>query len=242
MSSLIRLNKYISECGICSRRKADEHIHAGHIIVNNEKAEVGQKVDPEKDIVMFEGKKVICGAEDLVYYALNKPRGVISTASDEKARKSVTDLVPREPRVFPVGRLDKDSEGLMILTNDGELTQILTHPSGKHEKEYYVKGISQKGHEINMANLTKRFVNGISIEGKLMKADRVEEGHESPGFKHFSFNMTIHTGYNRQVRKMCDKIGLEVTKLRRIRIGKLKLESLNLLTGEYAIIKKEDII
>ena len=239
---MIRLNKYISECGICSRRKADEYICAGKVLVNREKALVGQKIDPKKDKIVFEGKQVLQATEGFVYYALYKPRSIISTASDEKSRKSVTDLVPKEPRVFPVGRLDKDSEGLILLTNDGELTQELTHPSSGHEKEYFVKGTSQKGHEVNIENLTKRFINGISIEGKVMKADKVSEGHESLGFKHFYFNVVIHTGYNRQIRKMCDKIGLEVTKLKRVRIGKLKLDDLNLASGDYKSVRKEDII
>ena len=239
---MIRLNKYLSDSGLCSRRKADEYIASGKVNVNGEKAIVGQKIDPEKDEVVFEGKVISKSDANFVYYALNKPRGIISTASDEVGRKAVTDLVPKEQRVFPVGRLDKESEGLIILTNDGELTQKLTHPSSEHEKEYFVKSISQKGHEVTIENLTKRFLNGISIEGRLMKADKVLEGHESPGLKHFSFSVVIHTGYNRQIRKMCDKIGLEVTKLKRTRVGKLKLDDLDIAPSEYKIVKKEDII
>ena len=239
---MIRLNKYISDCGICSRRKADEYISSGKVSINGQLAIVGQKVDPEKDDVLLDGKSIVKCEGDLVYYALNKPRGIISTASDENNRKAITDLVPKEPRVFPVGRLDKDSEGLILLTNDGDLTQKLTHPSSEHEKEYFVKGVSQKGHEVSIENLTKRFLNGISIEGRLMKADGVEEGHESPGLKHFSFVVVIHTGYNRQIRKMCDKIGLEVTKLKRVRVAKLKLDDLDIGPGEYKIVKKDDIV
>jgi pseudouridine synthase len=238
----VRLNKYLSECEICSRRKADEHILAGKVFVNDKKADLGQKIDPKTDRVEFNGEPVEKNNIEFIYYALNKPRGVISTASDEIKRKSVIDFVPKERRVYPVGRLDKDSEGLILLTNDGELTQELTHPSSQHEKEYFVKAVCQKGKEVSIANLTKRFLNGISVEGKIMKADKVGEGHESPDLRHFSFLVTIHTGYNRQIRKMCDKIGLEVIKLKRVRIGKLKLSDLNLEPGEYKAIKKEEII
>lgn len=238
----VRLNKYISDCGICSRRKADEHILAGKVTVNGGKASLGQKIDPDEDEVKLDSQIIKKNAAGYVYYALNKPRGVISTALDEIKRKSVIDFVPKEPRVYPVGRLDKDSEGLILLTNDGELTFDLTHPSSEHEKEYFVKGVCQRGHEVSIDNLAKRFLNGISIEGNIMKADKIEEGHESPGLRHFSFLVTIHTGYNRQIRKMCDKIGLEVIKLKRVRIGKLTLDSLDIAPGDYKEIKKSDIL
>ena len=242
MADLIRLNKFISESGICSRRKADEHILAGKVFVNEKRGETGQKIDPDNDKVVLYGKTVNPPEAGLVYYALYKPRGVISTASDESGRKSVIDLVPKEPRVYPVGRLDKDSEGLMILTNDGELTQKITHPSSEHEKEYFVCATAQKGQDVSFDNFAKRFLNGISIDGQIMKADKVESSQTTQNRKQFYFNITIHTGFNRQIRRMCDKIGLEVTKLKRIRIGKLTLDSLNLSSGDYEKINKIDII
>lgn len=242
MADLTRLNKFISDSGICSRRKADEHILAGKVLVNGKRGETGQKIDSDKDEVMFDNKLITKPETGLIYYALYKPRGVISTASDESGRKSVIDLVPKDPRVYPVGRLDKDSEGLMILTNDGELTQKITHPSSEHEKEYFVMATAQKGQDISFDNFAKRFLNGISIDGQLMKADKVESSQTSQNKKHFYFNITIHTGFNRQIRRMCDKIGLEVTKLKRIRIGKLTLDSLNLSSGDFEEINRSDII
>jgi len=242
MSELIRLNKYLSESGICSRRKADEHILAGLVLVNGKRGELGQKINSEKDNVTIDGKEINNIRKKFVYYALYKPIGVISTASDEAGRKSTIDLVPKNPRVYPVGRLDKNSEGLIILTNDGELTQKITHPSYEHEKEYFVIATAQKGKDLGFENISKRFLNGISIEGQLMKADKITNCQESQNKHKFYFNIIIHTGFNRQIRKMCDKIGLEVTKLKRIRIGKLTLDKLNLSAGDYEIIKRHDIM
>lgn len=236
----IRLNKFLSDSGVCSRRKADEHILAGKVLVNGEKAEVGQKIDPDQDQVTIGGQTIEKRIDKCVYYALNKPRGVISTASDEKGRQSVLDLVPKNPRVFPVGRLDKESEGLIILTNDGELTNILTHPSYKHEKEYVVTVSCRKNHVLGVEQIESQLKKGFMIDGNLMKADiaKVSIIHNT----RYLILLTIHTGYNRQIRKMCDKMGLEVLKLKRTRIGELKLEDLDIEVGEYKVIKKNDVI
>lgn len=236
---LIRLNKFLSDQGICSRRAADEHILAGKVLVNGKKASLGQKIDPEKQKVVFDGQEIGSAKENKVYYAVYKPRGVVSTTNDEMNRRSVVDLVPKELRVYPVGRLDKDSEGLIILTNDGELTNLLTHPKNEHEKEYEVLVSSIKYQVLSIKEAEKQLLKGLNIEGKLMKADSVKVSliHDTK----YLIQMVIHTGYNRQIRKMCDKIGLEVLKLKRIRIKNLSLDKLNIKPGEYRTIKKEDI-
>lgn len=243
----MRLNKFLSQSGLFSRRSADEAINNGDIFVNSNVAILGQQIDPAADKVCYQDKQVKI-EKNKVYYALYKPKGVISTASDELNRQTVLDFVPKKPHVYPVGRLDEDSEGLIILTNDGELTQKLTHPGFEHEKEYEVQ-IKHQTSNIKMINqevknIKERFEDGLLIDGKLMKADRVLSFQElSPHvFRLFTFNVVLHTGYNRQIRKMCAKIGLEVLGLKRIRIGKLKLSNLKLKPGEYKETSRCDII
>lgn len=241
---MIRLNKYISDAGICSRRKADEHILAGDVTVNGVvSSELGVRIDPDQDIVEFQGK-VVRSDTEFVYYVLNKPKGVVSTASDENGQKTVIDLVPKNPRVYPVGRLDKDTVGLIILTNDGDLTKELTHPSYGHQKKYEVWVQISKTIVRNKSEIEKFIVQklkaGLLIDGKPMKADSAEFTLRTSNSG--VLTITIHTGYNRQVRKMCAKIGLEVTRLTRIGLGKLELSSLDLKMGEYKKITKAEII
>ena len=173
-----RLNKFLSERGICSRRKADEHILAGDIKINGEIVkELGTKIDELTDSVEF-CDKVITEKPEYIYYALNKPRGVVSTADDELDRQTVTDLVPKEPRVYPVGRLDTESEGLIILTNDGELTQEITHPSFEHSREYRVESRImnyESGIKVHSEQIISRLSKGIVIDGKLMKVDEMSQ-------------------------------------------------------------------
>lgn len=239
----IRINKFISDSGLMSRRKADEAISNGDIEINGQiVTELGTKVDSEKDIVKFNGR-IVSVASRIVYYAVYKPNGVISTARDEQGRQSITDLVPKFPRVYPVGRLDAYSEGLMILTNDGDLTQKLTHPSFEHEKEYEVTthiSNDELRYNVNLIGyLKKSFMDGLQIEGKLMKGDKIFIKEDDKSLK---LDLVLHTGYNRQIRKMCAQIGLAVSKIKRIRIGKLNLHSLNLKPGDYKEIGKSQII
>lgn len=237
---LIRLNKFLSDQGICSRRAADEHILAGKVLVDGEKASLGQKIDPEKQKVVFDGQEIGSAKENKVYYAIYKPRGVVSTTNDEMNRRSVVDLVPKELRVYPVGRLDRDSEGLIILTNDGELAQKLTHPSFQHEKEYFTEvRIQNSGYSLNTKDIEKNLIEGIVIEGKLMKMKKIKLTKLNS--ESWILNCVLTTGYNRQIRKMCAKIGLEVLRLKRTRIANLRLNDLNIKPGEYRTIKKEDI-
>lgn len=237
----IRLNKFLSEAGVASRRHSDDLISAGKVKVNNEIIkELGTKIDPDKDSIFVEGKLV--KPQSPVYYALYKPVGVLSTAQDELGREAVVDLVPKAPPVYPVGRLDEMSEGLIILTNDGKLTQELTHPSHEHEKEYEVKARAKNQElRITAKQIQEQFEHGLEIEGKQMKADNVSNfDFRTSGL--VTFQVTLHTGYNRQIRMMCDKIGLEVTRLKRTRIAKLKLADLSLEPGQFKKITKDQIL
>lgn len=236
----MRINKFLSEAGICSRRKADELILAGKVTRNGQIIkELGIQVDPKIDKITVDGQ--ICQLHTkTVYYALYKPKGVVSTSSDEKGRESVIDLVPPIPKVYPIGRLDMYSEGLMILTNDGELTQKLTHPSFEHDKEYEV--IVNPEQWVRSQDIKEKFEKGLLIENVLMKAFDVKISTSTHDSRCITIKLVLRTGYNRQIRKMCDKIGLKVLALKRIRIGKLKLVDLHLKPGEYKEIRKTDIV
>jgi len=236
-----RLNKYLANSGFCSRREADNFIAAGKGKVNGIAVpELGTKVDPEKDIIEFNSKTIKPSVE-FIYYALNKPYSVVSTAKAQDGEKTVLDFVPASPRVYPVGRLDKNSKGLIILTNDGELTKELTHPSFEHQKHYRVSVQRRKiEDESDIKKITEKFTKGIEIDGKIMKADSVVV--ESLGTRLLSLDIILHTGYNRQIRKMCAKIGLEIRSLVRTKIGKLSLDELSLKSGEYKLISKKDIV
>lgn len=234
----IRLNKFLSSAGLCSRRKSDGLIQAGEIRVNGKVAVLGDSVDPEKDEVVYR-KELVKMDSELVYFALYKPKGVITAASDDLGRKTVLDFMPKSPRVFPVGRLDYDSEGLLILTNDGELSQELSHPSFEHTKEYLVvvdKHLSKKDFSL----MKSQFENGLLIDNLNMKADSITLVNKDE--KNTSFKMELHTGYNRQIRKMCGKINLSIKKLVRTKVGKVRLSSLAIKPGQFCKLKKDDIL
>jgi len=238
----VRINKFIADAGICSRRQADEHIRCGDVLVNGEPAALGMTIDPATDQVTVCGKPLSAEPEQLVYYALYKPKGVISTASDPHGRPTVTDLVPDSPRVYPVGRLDLNSEGLILLTNDGQLAHKLMHPSFEHEKEYEVlvhcppAGLDGDG-------IVSTFTEDIEADGELLRADQVSVGDVSQRDENTALlRIILHTGYNRQIRRMCEAVGLSVIKLRRVRIGKLQLERLGLKPGEYQRIDKSALL
>lgn len=240
----IRLNKFLADAGICSRRKADECILIGDVTINGiDIRSLGTKIDPDKDIVTFQGNAVKLDNKH-VYFALNKPKGIISSASDDKGRKTVLDFVPKTPRVYPIGRLDENSEGLMILTNDGVLTQKLTHPSFEHKKTYEIIAKIVNNELKNTANAEKRIKkmmeSGIRIDGKLMRADEVIAIPLNE-FK-LTITLVLHTGFNHQIRRMCSKVGLEVLKLVRTKIGDLSLADLDLKSGECREITLDQIL
>ena len=215
----IRISKYLSEQGIMSRRTADEEISAGRVSVNGKTAELGQKIDPGSDVVTYKGKPV-GGEVRKVCIMLNKPRGYITTMEDERGRKCVADLVSDVGvRVYPIGRLDRDSEGLLLLTNDGELANMLTHPKYHKPKVYTVK-VRGEVDEKTIERLGRPF----NIDGYITKPAEVKKLGEADGIT--SLSIRLFEGRNRQIRKMCDKCSLEVAELRRISIGEIRLGEL----------------
>lgn len=220
----IRLQKYLAECGVASRRKSEELIAAGKVKVNGKLACIGDKVNPKSDKVTVSGKRVKA-VNKSVYLMLNKPRGFITTMKDEKDRKCVSELVKDVgTRVYPVGRLDRESEGLLIMTNDGDFANALTHPS-KHVPKTYRVTIRP---EITKEQL-KIFADGMEIEGKkTLPADiKVLEEQENRTV----VEVTIYEGRNRQIRRMFEALGIEVARLKRIKVGNLKLGMLK--QGSY---------
>ena len=205
----VRLQKVLAQAGLGSRRVCDDLIAARRVRVNGEVARLGRRVDPEVDVVEFDGARIGVKA-GLVHYLLNKPAGVITTASDPQGRPTVIDLVPAEPRVFPVGRLDGDSEGLLLLTNDGDLTHQLTHPSFGVDKEYLVE-VEGAPHRGALARLRE----GVELDDGVTAPAKVAQLDDR------LLRITIHEGRNRQVRRMCDAVGFPVVRLVRTRIGPL---------------------
>lgn len=224
-----RVQKFLSEQGVASRRKAEEFIKSGQVLINGRKAKLGDKVDPTKDEVKVYGKLVRAEAQK-IYLALNKPKGYVVSKRDPQGRKTVFSLLPEEIRtkVWNVGRLDFDTEGLLILTNDGELTQKLAHPKYEHDKEYEVStDITPTKDQL------KALREGVEIAtGLTYPAEITSRGN--------TVHITIHEGKKRQVRRMFDTVGLGVKNLKRVRIGKLTLP--NIPAGEYATVTFEDII
>lgn len=224
-----RLQKFISQAGVASRRHAEDLIQNGKVKVNGQVVrELGTKIDPGKDKIEVSGKKI--GLQKLVYLVLNKPKRYVTTRHDPEGRKTVYGLFPVELRnvVWPVGRLDFNTEGLLIFTNDGELTQALTHPSKEHEKEYEV--VVNK--ELSAGRIEK-IRNGMMIDGKMTAPTKIRVDGTT-------VYLTIHEGWNRQIRKMFGAFGYTVQNLKRIRIGKLRLNDLQL--GQYKFIEKKDLV
>lgn len=212
-----RVQKLLSAAGLCSRRAAEAYIAAGRVTVNGRPAGLGDKADPGRDQVCLDGKRLPRAAER-VYLLLNKPRGYVTTLCDEKGRKTAAELVRGcGARVYPVGRLDLDSEGLLIMTNDGALAQRLTHPSHEAEKTYHVW---VRGSEEAAARLSEI----RNLEGEPIRPARVET--LECGGRTMCLAVTIHEGKNRQVRRMCAACGLTVERLRRVREHTLELGSL----------------
>lgn len=211
----VRLQKFMADCGVASRRKSEELIEAGKVKVNGHTARIGDKIDPKKELVTVGGKK-INKVDKLYYIMLNKPRGYLTTVSDEFGRKTVMDLVDIKARVYPVGRLDKDSEGLLLLTNDGAFANLLTHPKHSFAKVYRVTVRPAVSDEI-----LDELRNGIEIDGRKTAPCDVSVITEEEGRVVLEF--ILREGRNRQIRKMCEAVGLEVARLKRVAIGPVKL-------------------
>ena len=219
-----RLQKYISECGFASRRKAEDLILSGKVSVNGEVIkELGTKVN-DSDLVMIDNQ--ILKKQEHSYYLLNKPRGVISSVSDDKGRKTVCDLVKSDKKVFPVGRLDYDTTGIIILTNDGELSNILTHPSRDVSKEYYakVRGFFKKEDAVKLSSGV--LLNGKKTKKAVFKLDKYDKKSDSSYVK-----VIITEGRNHQVKDMFNLFNYDVLKLKREKYAFLDLSGLK--SGEY---------
>lgn len=223
----VRLQKVLAQAGLGSRRVCEDLIERRRVRVNGEVADLGRRVHPDVDIVEVDGAQI--GVRPgLVHYLLNKPAGVITTASDTHGRPTVVDLVPAEPRVFPVGRLDADTEGLLLLTNDGDLTHRLTHPSYGVDKEYLVEvdGNPHRG-------VVRRLREGVELD------DGVTAPAKVAVLGDHLLRITIHEGRNRQVRRMCEAVGTPVVRLVRTRIGPLTDRTLK--PGEWRPLTQDEV-
>jgi len=223
---LMRLQKFLSEAGICSRRKGETYIQAGLVRVNDTVVtELGTKVDPEKDRIEFKGRAVTL-KNDSVYIVLNKPKGYVTSCS-QPGDKTVMDLIKVPQRIYPVGRLDKDSTGLLILTNDGSLHHRLSHPSFDHEKEYDVT-VSKPITDGALNNISK----GLPMMGTKTRPAEIKK--ISPR----RFHIVLKEGKNRQIRRMVRKVGNHVTRLKRIRISNIVLRRLSV--GDWRYLTEEE--
>lgn len=212
----IRIQKALSECGITSRRKAEELIKQNLVSVNGKTAKIGDKVDLSRDKISVDGKLVACEVKKY-YIMLHKPRGFVSTMNDEFGRKCVADLVRDVPaKIYPVGRLDKDSEGLLLMTNDGDFSNAILHPSRHVEKKYRVT-VKPKANEKQLVELS----SGMEIDGYKTEPARITVLKDAED--RTVLEVIIKEGRNRQIRKMCEQVGLNVARLKRISIGQLKL-------------------
>ena len=224
---LIRLQKYLSRAGVCSRRKGEEYIQEGRVTVNGiVVTRLGTKVDPANDLIRWDGKLVHLHQEH-IYIALNKPEGVVSSC-DHPGEKTVVDLVHANQRVVPVGRLDKDTSGLLLMTNDGQMHHKLTHPSFDHEKEYEVtvdKNITD--------GALSKLARGLLLKGRRTRPAKVKRR------SHRQFRITLQEGRNRQIRRMVRKVGCQVVQLSRIRIACIRLGALE--PGQWRYLEEAEV-
>lgn len=226
-----RLQKVIANRGVCSRRKAEQLILEGKVVVNGEVVrELGTKVS-EKDTIEVFGN--ILEKVQPVYFLLNKPRGVVTTVSDDKKRKTVIDLIETEERIYPIGRLDYDTTGVLLLTNDGEFANLMMHPSKQIEKVYVAK-LNKTIHKEELVKLKQ----GIMIDHVKVKADRIKLRKVNADGTCI-VELTIHEGKNHQVKKMFESVGFLVDKLRRERVGFLMVG--NLKSGEYRALTPKEV-
>ena len=229
----VRLQKFIADSGLMSRRAAEEEIERGSFAVNGHLATIGIKVDPRADHITYKGKKIKYEKREYTYIMMNKPRGYLSSTADDRGRKCVTDLLDGvSARVYPVGRLDMISEGMLLLTDDGELKNRLTHPSHTIPKLYRVKvggAVSDAQYEI--------LTSALEIDGYKIKP--VEVNIMSEDESGTVMKMTLFEGRNRQIRKMCEAAGLTVKRLSRVSIGNLKLDGLPV--GKWRYLEQSEV-
>ena len=223
---LKRINKYLSEVGYCSRREADKLIEAGRVTINGVIPEMGSKIS-QNDVVEVDGKPVVDSKEAFVYLAFNKPVGIVCTTDTNVEKDNIIDFINYPKRIFPIGRLDKPSEGLILLTDDGDIVNKILRASNNHEKEYLVKvdkPISQ--------TFVERMSGGIPILDRVTKKCQVEK------LSTYEFRIILTQGLNRQIRRMCEYLNYEVETLKRVRIMNIKLD---IPVGEYRELTKEEL-
>lgn len=230
MGNTEKLQKIIAAAGICSRRKAEELINEGRVAVNGIVATIGDKAS-DLDEITIDGKPLPKKSEN-VYFMLNKPKGYVTTAADEKGRKNVTELINEPERVYPVGRLDMYSEGLLIMTNDGDLTYKLTHPRHEMYKEYLVGMMGDKNKDAARLMENVREIDGYKIAKPIVrKISDTDYG--------VVLSVKIREGRNRQIRKMCESCGYKVIFLKRVAVGSLKLGELK--AGQYRALTQAEV-
>ena len=228
----IRLQKFIAQCGIASRRKAEEMITQGKVKINGKTAVLGDKVT-SADKVTLSGRRIVMPKTHYRYIMLNKPRGFVTTMSDERGRKCVAELVSNVgERVDPIGRLDKDSEGLLIFTNDGEFANKVMHPRNNIYKIYRVT-VRPSISEDQLVKLE----TGVELDGKKTAPAIVHVVHQEPG--RVVLEMILHEGKNREIRRMCDAVGLEVARLKRTQIGGVKMGMLK--QGDWRDLTEKEV-
>ena len=231
MEEAIRLNKYLSDAGICSRREADRLIEAGKVLVDGQTASMGMKVAPGQTVVC--DGKTVGGKDKPVFLAVNKPRGIVCTTSDKDQAENIVEFLNYPQRIYPVGRLDKDREGLLLLTNDGEFANLLTHPSHGVTKLYRVT-VHPHATEEQLIALTDGVVldDGTKTQPVVIRvvADEPERT---------VMEMTLSEGKNRQIRRMCEAVGLDVARLRRTAVGPVKLGML--APGQFRELDKQEV-
>ena len=229
----IRLQKFLADAGIMSRRAAEEEIKNGNVSVNGHVATLGSKVDPRNDVIAYRGKRIRYEKKEYTYIMMNKPRGYLCSTTDDRGRKCVTDLLDGvDARVYPVGRLDLVSEGILLLTDDGELKNRLTHPKHTIGKVYRVK-VAGKVSDEQMEILTSALViDDYKIQPVAVSVSSEDESGTV-------LKMTLFEGRNRQIRKMCEAAGLTVKRLSRISIGNLKLDGLPV--GKWRYLEQHEV-
>lgn len=231
-----RIQKVMSAQGLCSRREAERLLEEGRVAVNGRRARLGQKMDPVKDVLHIDGQRVYLQKKvEKLYYVMYKPRGYVTTLKDEHADKTIVDLLGGiETRLYPVGRLDKDSEGLLILTNDGAFANLMTHPAREVTKTYRVSVVPAVKEEDLIALST-----GVKLDDGFVTGPARVRVTGGTGTEKSTLEIVITEGHNRQIRRMCEALGLTVTRLKRTAEGPLKLESMK--AGEVRKLTPQEV-